>query len=110
MRDNNPALAKLLAIPPALVEAVQQDAANGAPVFRAMTIENAHDLFHMLPTMTPAQRMDFMDRTAKLGNMMPKEQVQQQAGAQVVINIIRRKNAPLPESLPIEGNAVLVED
>ncbi len=87
--DGNIAVTRLTKVPPALIEAVSKDASSAQPVIRAMALIQLHELHSLRHTLSPAQRMQLVEVSAKLGDMVPKQAAQAGGGGAVTINFIR---------------------
>ena len=105
--DQNPAVAAHTSVSPQLIEAIIEDPTVAQPRFRAMTLLQADELHRMRGLLTPTQRMDLMDRFAKLGNMVPKAENQAAGAAQVTINFIRRASG---DTVVIDGESKRLPD
>lgn len=87
--ETNPAVAKHVQVPPALLEAVAEDPSAAQPVFRVKTLLLAHELYQKRHTMTAQQQMALMESLAKMGNINPKENTAARSGGPgVSINIV----------------------
>lgn len=85
----NPAVAKNLDLPPALLEAIRDSPEMMQPLARSMAAVMANDLFVSRAGLTAPQQQSLMESFAKLGNLHPKEAPATQVGAgyKLVINI-----------------------
>lgn len=103
--ENNPAVAKHTAVPPALVEAVAKNAAAAQPVIRAMALVQLVELHQARHLYTPVQRLQLAEMNAKLGDMIPKQAAVQAPTGAVTINFIRSND----RSVTIEADGVTME-
>lgn len=86
--QDNPAVASKIAVPPALLEEISEDPTAAQPVFRAMTMIQAHELFMKREDMTTPQKMALMESLAKMGDMTPKNTAITPTGAGFSVNIV----------------------
>ena len=89
----NPAVAKLTAIPPALLEEIDRNPKVMQPIYAKMLAVNMNYVHHRAmtdPNITMGQRLQIIDTLAKLGDAYPKANVPQLAaqGAGFSVNII----------------------
>lgn len=86
----NPALKKLLALPPAILEEISQDSEAFKPYLRVMAATQWDELHRMRGLLTPSQRLQLAEATAKLADMEPKKNQPppvQGSGFSIQINI-----------------------
>ncbi len=102
----NPAVTRHTAVPPALIEAVAKDASAAQPAIRAMALVQITELHGMRNLMTPVQRMQLAEVSAKLGDMVPRAAAQTANTGAVTINFIRSND----KSVTIEAEAISMVD
>lgn len=103
----NPAVTRHTAVPPALIEAVAQNAAAAQPAIRAMALVQLTELHGMRHNMTPVQRMQLVEINTKLGDMVPRAaQAAASGSGAVTINFIRSND----KSVTIEAEALTVAE
>jgi len=103
----NPAVTRHTAVPPALIEAVAKDASAAQPAIRAMALVQITELHGMRNLLTPVQRMQLAEVSAKLGDMVPRQAGQNMAdtGFSITINIPQVGTQPgrVIDSVPMRG-------
>lgn len=103
--SENPAVKVRTALPPALLDAIAADPEASRDYFRRLTTIQLHELYLVRKTLTPAQRMQLSEITAKLGAMEPKRQEASAAqGAQFSIQI----NIPQVGASPASSRVIEV--
>ncbi len=106
----NPAVAKHTAMPPALIEAIQEDPALIQPIARAMGAINLNNLFVKVthPDASITQQMEFQRLVNKLGRLEPEATVAAPgAGFSITINI---PDTATSKATTIEATATHCED
>jgi hypothetical protein len=74
-------------LPPALVEAIRDDPNMMQPVARVYAATVMHEMFKESKGYTPAQKKDFVELCAKVGDLQPKKDVAQNTGPAFSIQI-----------------------
>lgn len=96
--DQNPAVSKHVQVPPALLEDVARDPAAAQPVFRAMALIQAHELFMQRANMSVSQQTQLIETFSKMGDMAPRKEVANGGngapGFSLVINLPSVDGAP----------------
>lgn len=92
-------------LPPALLEAIHEDPAKMAPMARKFAAEVLFDMFQESPSYTPAQKRDFVDICARLGDLDPKKRADNaEVGSKfsVTINIPQQVGGPAIQPIIVE--------
>lgn len=95
MNEQNPAVAQQLAVPPAMLEAVEKDPRVLSGVARKMLLVQMDAIHRRLrdPNAPIGQRQAFADFLAKVGDAVPKASSQGAVAAGVSINVVFGDNA-----------------
>lgn len=116
MDTRNPAVAKHLNIPPALLEEVADNPAVLQPVARVMGVVNLHNMFMQVstPDATFNQRAEFQKLVNKIGRLEPEADTGGPGnGFSLKIVLNGEKTVSLhaaPQAQPIESTAIELAD
>lgn len=101
--DQNPAVSKHVQVPPALLEDVARDPAAAQPVFRAMALIQAHELFMKRGDMSVSQQTQLIETFSKMGDMAPRKEVATgNGGPGFSVNIVLSSASQKPAEVTVE--------